>query len=229
MQPYARERQSDLLDIGQAAGGAAADNSSATPAINPQKSSPDAMQAPPTKGEKSIMSYKFIIKLATLGAVALCAGSSMAQQPNPRDAVPDNMPFSTPYGAPISLDHADAAIAAAVAEAKKHNWPMNIAVMDSGGNLVAFKRMDGAQLASVAIATHKAKAAVTFRRETKLFENGIQEGNLHYLLTLDGVIGSRGGIPLVEGGKMIGSIGCSGGTGSQDEVVCKAGAATINK
>ena len=103
---------------------------------------------------------------------------------------------------------------------------MNVSVVDSGGNLVAFARMDGAQLASVAIAEHKARAAATFRRETKAFESGIQNG-LHYLITLDGVIGSRGGIPLVEGGKLVGAIGCSGGTGSQDEVVCKVGAATV--
>ena len=61
-----------------------------------------------------------------------------------------------------------------------------------------------------------------YRRETKAFENGIQLSNLHYVMTLDDVIASRGGIPLIEGGKMIGAIGCSGGTGSQDEVSCKA-------
>jgi uncharacterized protein GlcG (DUF336 family) len=69
---------------------------------------------------------------------------------------------------------------------------------------------------------------VKYRRETKIFENGIQGGN-HYLVTLDDVIGSRGGIPLVTNDKIIGAIGCSGGTGSQDEVVAKAGAGVINK
>ena len=86
--------------------------------------------------------------------------------------------------------------------------------------------MDGAQLASIAISEHKARVAVKFRRETKAIEGGVQSG-LNYLLTLDDVIASRGGIPLIEGGKIIGAIGCSGGTGSQDEVVCKAGAATV--
>ena len=116
---------------------------------------------------------------------------------------------------------------AAVAESKKHDWKMNVAVVDSGGNLVAFARMDGAQLASISIAEHKARAAVKYRRETKAFENGIQQANLHYVMTLDDVIASRGGIPLVEGGKMVGAIGCSGGTGSQDEVACKAAAASM--
>ena len=174
------------------------------------------------------MSIKFIFALASLSA-ALVATNSFAQQPNARDAVPDNMPFNVPYGAPISLDRADVAISAAMAEAKKRNWAMNIAVVDSGGNLVTFKRMDGAQLASIQVSEHKARASLTYRRETKVFESGVQEGNMPYLLTLDGVIASRGGIPLIEGGKMIGAIGCSGGTGSQDEVSCRAGAATINK
>lgn len=149
---------------------------------------------------------------------------SQAQQAaNPMDTIPEKMPFDVPYGEPISLDRAQAAIQVAVAEAKKHNWKLNIAVADSGGNLVAFQRMDGAQLASIQISEHKARAAVTFRRETKAYENAVQLNNMNYVTTLDGVIASRGGIPIVVNGKLIGAIGCSGGTGSQDEVVCKAG------
>jgi glc operon protein GlcG len=165
-----------------------------------------------------------------LGAALIASGGAGAQTPapNPLDVVPDNMPFNVPYGAPITVERAKEVIAAAEAEAKKHNWALNVAVLDSGGNLVAFERMDGAQLASIEISQHKARVAVRYRRESKVFEGGIQGGN-NYLLTLDGVIGSRGGIPLVEGGKLIGAIGCSGGTGSQDEVVAKAGAAVINK
>ncbi len=168
---------------------------------------------------------------ALLGAALAVAATAHAQQeakPNPLDVIPDAMPFNTPYGAAISVDRAKAVIAAAEAEAKKRNWALNIAVLDSGGNLVAFERMDGALLASIDISEHKARAAVRFRRETKAFENGIQGGNA-YLITLDGVIGSRGGIPLIEDGKLIGAIGCSGGTGSQDEAVAKAGAGVVNK
>ncbi len=148
---------------------------------------------------------------------------------NPLDVIPNEIPFDVPYGPPISLDQAQAVIQAAVAEAKKRNWKMNIAVADSGGNLVAFQRMDGAMLASIQIAEHKARAAVTFRRPTKVFEDGVNLMHLNYLLAFDGIIASRGGIPLIEGGKIIGAIGCSGGTDSQDEVVSKAGAAVINK
>lgn len=146
---------------------------------------------------------------------------------NPLDVVPEKIPFDMPYGLPISLERAQAAINSVVAEAKKRDWKMNVAVVDSGGNLVAFARMDGAMLASIQIAEHKARAAAMFRRETKFFENGIQVSGLNYLMTLDGVVASRGGIPLIELGKIIGAIGVSGGTDSQDDLVCQAGVATI--
>ena len=133
-----------------------------------------------------------------------------------------------PYGRSITLDRAEAVIHAAVAEAKKRNWKMNVAVIDSGGNLVGFERMDGAMLASIQISQHKARAAATFRRPTKVFEDGIQLMHLNYLLAFDGTIASRGGIPLIENGMIIGAIGCSGGTDSQDEIVSEAGAAMIN-
>jgi glc operon protein GlcG len=167
----------------------------------------------------------------TLVATCLCAGGAgNAQAPaaeNPLDAVPEVMPFDIPYGTPISLEQAQAAIGAAVAEAKKRHWKLNVAVVDSGANLVAFQRMDGAQLASIAISEHKARTAASFRRETKAFEDAIQLKQNYYALTLDGVIASRGGIPLVLGGRLIGAIGCSGATSSQDEVACKAGAAAV--
>ncbi len=141
----------------------------------------------------------------------------------PQDVVPEKMPFDVPYGAPVGLERAQAVVAAAVAECASRGWKMNVAVVDSGANLVAFARMDGAQLASVAISEHKARAAATFRRETRAYEEAMQ-GGLPYVVTLDGMIGSRGGIPLVEDGKLVGAVGVSGGTGSQDEICAKAGA-----
>jgi glc operon protein GlcG len=171
------------------------------------------------------MSVRFFATAVTFATLAY-AGPVLAQQPNPLDAIPEKMPFDIPYGAPISLDRADAALAAAVNEARGRSWKMVCSVVDSSGILVSFKRMDNAQLASVDIAQHKARAAAKFRRETKAFENGVQ-GGLTYQLSLDDVIASRGGIPLIEGGRLIGAIGCSGGSGSQDEVVSRAGAATV--
>ena len=175
------------------------------------------------------MSHKKTV-VAILGVAMLLATPICAQQPttpNPLDIVPDKMPFDVPYGAPISLERAQAVVGATVAEAKKRNWKMIVAVVDPGGNLVAFERMDGAQLASIPIAEHKARAAATFRRETKVWENAVQLNNFNYQMTLDGIIAVRGGIPLIERGTIIGAIGCSGGASSQDELVCKAGAAVI--
>jgi glc operon protein GlcG len=95
------------------------------------------------------MRMRILTMVMMLGATLFVAGETRAQAPppNPLDAVPEKMPFDLPYGAPISLERAEAAVAAAVAEAKKHNWKLCVAVVDSGGNLVAFQRMDGAQLA----------------------------------------------------------------------------------
>jgi uncharacterized protein GlcG (DUF336 family) len=184
------------------------------------------------------MSAKPVLVIFVFGSALAAGAASLAQQApqqpappaaaaNPLDAVPDKMPFDVPYGAPISLARANVAIEAAVAEARKHDWKLNVAVVDAGGSLVAFQRMDGAQLASIQVAQHKAHASALFRRETKTFENAIQQSGYNYLMTLDGVVASRGGIPLIEQGKLIGAIGCSGGTGSQDEVACKVGAASV--
>ncbi len=175
---------------------------------------------------------KIRIRSATLACTLAWSAAAVAQQPaapNPLDNVPEKMPFNVPYGAPISLHRAQVAIQAAQAEAEKRGWPLNIAVVDSGANLVTMVRMDGAQIASAAIAEHKARASAKFRRPTRAFEDALQKSDYRYVLTLDDVIASRGGIPLIEDGKLIGAIGCSGATGSQDEVVCGVGAATINK
>ena len=172
-----------------------------------------------------------ILSSLLVGAAMLVSTELYAQQPAPPnlDAVPEKMPFSTAYGAPVGAKRANAVIEAAAAEASKRGWPMNIAVVDSGANLVAFLRMDDAQLASIAIAEHKARAAAKYRRPTKVFEDVVQKFDFKYILTLDDVVASRGGIPLIEDGKIIGAVGCSGGTGSQDEVICTAGAALVNK
>jgi uncharacterized protein GlcG (DUF336 family) len=172
-----------------------------------------------------------ILTSLLVGAALLVSNDPRAQQPAPPslDTITEKMPFNVPYGAPIGAQRAQSLIQAAAAEATRRGWPMNIAVVDSGANLVAFLRMDGAQLASIPIAEHKARAAAKFRRPTKAYEDAVQKSDYKYVLSLDDVVASRGGIPLTEGGKIIGAIGCSGGTGSQDEVVCTAGADLVNK
>ncbi|MGA8498726.1 MAG: heme-binding protein [Xanthobacteraceae bacterium] len=178
------------------------------------------------------------LTVLALAAGLFAAGQAFAQQPPapaappaPPDlnAIPDKMPFNIPFGTPITMDRAQGLVKAAVDEATKRGWAMNVAVVDPNGDLVAFGRMDGAQLASVPISQHKARVAARYRRPTRAFEDAVQKFGFNYILTLDDVIASRGGIPLVDGGKIIGAIGCSGGTGSQDEATCTAAASTINK
>jgi len=164
--------------------------------------------------------------VAALACLAGLSGGALAQQPAAPAPVPEQMPFDIPYGAPIGLEHAKRVAAAAAAEARKHNWKMNIAVVGPAGELIYFEKMDGAQNASIPIAQHKARAAATFRRETKVFQDAVDGGH-PYLLSLDGIIASEGGFPLVQAGKLIGAIGCSGGTGGQDGVSCKAGAELV--
>lgn len=165
--------------------------------------------------------------LAGVAVVSAISGAALAQQqPAAPAPVPEQMPFDIPYGEPITLEHAMKVAAAAEAEAKKHNWKMNIAVVGPSGDLKYFLRMDSAQLASVQISQDKAHAAATFRRPTKAFFDAVEAGHV-YIAFLHGVVPSEGGFPLVEGGKLIGAIGCSGGTGAQDGVTCKAGADTV--
>ena len=173
----------------------------------------------------------------TLAACAIAAMSSptLAQTPAPATppappsagGMPDVVPFDIPYGLSIGLDRAKQVMAAAEAEAKKRNWKMNIAVVDTNGELVHFSRMEGAQIASVTVSQGKARTAARYRRETRVFYNAFETGH-PYVSTLDPtLIASPGGFPLVEGGKVIGAVGCSGGTGDQDAAVCKAGADTV--
>jgi len=171
------------------------------------------------------------IALATAFLAASVAYAQQQPPPGPPDlnAIPEKMPFNIPFGTPITMERAQAVIQAAIAEANKKGWPEDFAVVDPGGNLVVFARMDGAALASIAISEHKARTAARYRRPTRVFEDAVQKFGFNYLLTLDDIIASRGGIPLVEDGKIIGAVGCSGGTGSQDEELCTVAAGTINK
>ena len=167
--------------------------------------------------------------LAVLTSPALSQSASPAAPPAPPAAggTPDAVPFDIPYGQSIGLERAKQVMAAAEAEAKKRNWKMNIAVVDTNGEPVMFERMEGAQIASGNISIGKARTAARFRRESRVFYNAYETGHA-YTGTLDPtLVASPGGFPLVEGGKLIGAVGCSGGTGDQDAVVCKVGAEVV--
>lgn len=131
-----------------------------------------------------------------------------------------------PYGAPISLARAQAVIAAAKKEAAKNNWAVALAVVDSGGHLVAFERMDTTQFGSALVAQEKARTAVGFRRPSKAFEDIVASGGagVRYL-ALSGAMPIEGGLPLVHEGKIVGAIGISGVTSAQDGQIAAAGAA----
>jgi glc operon protein GlcG len=157
--------------------------------------------------------------------IAAFAGVLLATTAHAEMAAPAAAPPT--YGQPgVNLEQATKAVEAAAAEAKKNGWLMAIAVVSNSGYLVHFSKMDQTQFASVQIAMDKAKAAATFRRPTKVFEDRANGGSPS-VLSLHGVVASEGGIPLMRDGKVIGAIGCSGGTSPQDGEACKAGAATI--
>jgi len=156
-----------------------------------------------------------------VGAV-LILGVSFASAQQPAPATPPPPP--PPYGAPITLEQAKKVLAGAEAEAKKNSWNMVIVVMDSGGNLVALERMDGAQLGSIEVARDKAYSAVAFRRPTKAFDDALAQGGANLrILKLAGASPIEGGIPIVVDGKVVGSVGASGGTSAQDAQVARAG------
>jgi len=173
--------------------------------------------------------------LMTAGALcaALVVGSgALAQVPpdpnNPNENLPAQM-NPTPYGEPINNETAKKVAAAAVAELKKRDWHgMCIAIVDPHGELVYFERDDNCQYASITISQHKARVAARYRRPTLVFERLIGKGFFFaYLPTLDDVVASRGGNPLVVNGHVIGAIGVSGGTGSQDDTISQAGVAGL--
>src|SRR5260370_23074334 len=164
------------------------------------------------------------IVLPPLLAALSFGGEASAQAPPP--AAPSTAP-PPPYGAPIGGADAKKAAAAAIAEvAKVGSAPDAIAVVDHGGFLSYFERMDNTQLGSVEIAVEKARSAALFRRPSKVFEDALAGGRTA-ILALRGATPLEGGLPLVSGGKIIGAIGASGGTAQQDGQVAKAGTDTI--
>ncbi len=156
-----------------------------------------------------------ILKVLLSMLFALCATGTFAQMPNP-------------YGAPISLENAKKAAAAAAAEARKNNWNMAIAVTDAGGDLVYLEKMDATQTGSVKVAIGKANSAAMFKRPTKVFQDVVASGGGGLrILGLEGAVPLDGGLPIVMDGKIVGAIGVSGAAGDQDAQCAKAGVDTL--
>jgi uncharacterized protein GlcG (DUF336 family) len=132
------------------------------------------------------------------------------------------------YGLPITLEQARKVLAAGEAEARKNNLTMGIAIVDSGGHLVLFQRMDGAQFVSENVAREKAWAAAAYKRPGKAFMDRLAKGGEDLLiLQLHGVVAADGGEPIIVDGKLIGAIGVSGSSAANDGLVARAGTAAL--
>ena len=132
------------------------------------------------------------------------------------------------YGPTITADQAKSVAAAAVAEARKNQWTMAVAIVDTAGDLVYFEKMDNTQVGSVDVAIGKARSSARFKRPTKAFQDALAAGGEGWrIMTLEGAVAVEGGLPLIVGGKIIGAIGASGGTAPQDGLTAAAGAGTL--
>lgn len=147
-------------------------------------------------------------------ALLVCASSADAQTMN--------------YGTPVTADTAKKIAAPAIAEARKNQWMMAVAIVDTAGDLVYFERMDDTQVGSVDVAISKARSAARFKRPTKAFQDALAAGGEGLrILALQGAVPVDGGLPIVVGGRIVGAIGVSGGTSAQDGQVAAAGAAAV--
>ena len=158
------------------------------------------------------MMDRSMLKFVWVSLLMLSAAGAFAQMPNP-------------YGMSVTGEAAKKAAAAALAEARKNNWTMCVAVVDTAGNLVYFERMDATQTGSVAVSIAKARSAALFKRSTKTFQDALAAGGdgLRFL-KLENAVPIEGGLPLVMDGQIVGAIGLSGGTSQQDGQCAQAGA-----
>ena len=129
----------------------------------------------------------------------------------------------------ITLDEANRALDAAIAKATEQGTKMNIAVVDAGGRLVAFKRMDGAIWAGVYGSQGKAVASAAFGRDSGVMQERAGSAIIQGIMMAEGghMIPSQGAVPITRNGVVIGAIGCGGGTGQEDEDCGRAGAAAV--
>jgi len=151
----------------------------------------------------------------------LAAAPAVAQQP--AAATP-------PYGPPITLDQAKRVMAAAELEAAKNSWQVGITILDSGGNMVMFHKVDNAQLSAFDTSAGKARTALEFKLPSKALDDAIAGGGAGMrLLALKDITPLQGGLLVLVDGKIVGSIGVSGALSAQDEQVAKAGADALAK
>jgi glc operon protein GlcG len=162
------------------------------------------------------VSTRFVVNTLLTLMILFCAATAKAQQ------------LPAPYGADISLENAKKAAAAALAETKKNNWNMAVAVVDTHGTLVYYEKLDNTQFASAQLAINKARSSAIFKRPTKALQTALAAGGDGLrVLGLEGAVPVEGGNPIVMDGKIVGAIGLSGGTSAQDEQCSKVGADSL--
>src|SRR5260370_2432421 len=152
-----------------------------------------------------------------MGGAPLPGRPALSQAP----AAPPGPPAD--YGPPITNEQAKTVAAAALAEAKKNNWRMAVAIVGPAGELVYFEKMDGTQLASIEIAQGKARTSVLFRRPSKAFADQFAAGNRTFTTFPEKPVASEGGVPIIVDGKIIGAVGASGATDRDDGAAARHG------
>ena len=157
------------------------------------------------------MSKRWLRSLLVV-VMALGAQLAMAQMPNA-------------YGPNVNVENAKKIAAAALAEARKNNWRMAVAVVDTAGYLVYYEKMENTQLASADVSIDKARSAALYKRPTKAMQDGLAAGGAGWrLLRLRNAIPIDGGLPLLIDGKIVGAVGVSGEASEQDAQCAKVGA-----
>jgi glc operon protein GlcG len=167
------------------------------------------------------------LRTALLVGAVVFASWAIAQQSSPSPQAPAAA-APVQYGAPITLEQARKIAEAAEAEARRNQWAVAIAIVDSASQLVVFQRIDGTPYASLDIALGKAKHSVAFKAPTSRMEGTIAGGGIGLrALAINGTMPIEGGIPIVVDGRLIGGIGVSGVLSTQDAQVANAGLAAI--
>jgi uncharacterized protein GlcG (DUF336 family) len=133
------------------------------------------------------------------------------------------MALTLPAKKTLTLEAARVVLAAAEAEAVRNQWPVVVAVVDEGGHTIILSRQDGTQWSSVETAVEKARAAVAWKRPTRVLEEMVNKGRTAFVSIAQGMAILQGGVPIEVDGQIVGAVGVSGVKASDDELVALAG------
>jgi glc operon protein GlcG len=167
------------------------------------------------------------MKTILVAALMLIALSVSAQKESEKTPAKSPVPILT-YGDAVTLEIAKKIANAAEVFATSNQWPVAIAIVDTGGNLVLFQKLPNTQVGSIEVAIGKAKTANNFKRPTKAIEDAVAGGGVGLrMLAIPGVFPLEGGELIMQNGKIVGAIGVSGVQATQDAEVARAGLAAL--